>query len=168
MLGVEWVYLTCFLFQYSYFNEKMRRNEISSIELYEGFEQVNATAFSSIGRDLLALPIVVQASFIFPTGIGLMTDTETQKGITNKHILISLPTGGLLELPRAFLDPRRPIKPTQEHAEEGLIPYVPELPIPSEALINYNKTIFGVRGIQTGPTSLESTSLVFAYGLGKL
>jgi len=81
-------------------------------------------------------------------------------------IAVSLPTGGLLELPKAFLDPRRPIKPTPEHQEEGLIPYVPELPIPSEALINYNKTIFGVKGIQTSPTSLESTSLVFAYGLG--
>ncbi|KAJ6219092.1 hypothetical protein RDWZM_004904 [Blomia tropicalis] len=150
---------------YSYYNEKLRRNEVSSIELFEGFEQVNGTAFSSIGRNLLALPIVEQQSFIFPTGIGIMTDTETQKGITNKHILISLPTGGLLELPRAFLDPRRPIKPSPESQEEGLIPYTPELPIPSEAMINYNQTIFGVKGITTSPTSLESTSLVFAYGL---
>lgn len=73
-----------------------------------------------------------------------------------------------MDLPRAFLDPRRPIKPTQEHAEEGLIPYVPELPIPSEAMINYNQTIMAVKGIETSPTALESTSLVFAYGLGKL
>lgn len=80
---------------------------------------------------------------------------------------VSLPTGGLLELPRAFLDPRRPIKPSPESQEEGLIPYTPELPIPSEAMINYNQTIFGVKGITTSPTSLESTSLVFAYGLGK-
>lgn len=72
-----------------------------------------------------------------------------------------------MELPRAFLDPRRPIKPTQEHAEEGLIPYMPELPVPSEKLINYNQSIHQVRGIQTAPTSLESTSLVFTYGLGK-
>ena len=79
-----------------------------------------------------------------------------------------MPTGGLLDLPRAFLDPRRPIRPTQEHAEEGLIPYVPELPIPSEAMINYNQTIMSVRGIETAPTTLESTSLVFAYGLGLL
>lgn len=76
-----------FLFQYSYYNDKMRRNEISSIELYEGFNQVNSTAFSSIGRDLWAIPSVEQKSFIFPTGIGIMTDTETMKGITSKHIL---------------------------------------------------------------------------------
>lgn len=73
--------------QYSFYNEKLRRNEIASIELYEGSEQVNSTAFSSMGRDLLALPIAEQQSFIFPTGIGIMSDTETQKGITTKHIL---------------------------------------------------------------------------------
>ena len=71
-----------------------------------------------------------------------------------------------MELPRAFLDPRRPIRPTQEHAEEGLIPYVPELPIPSETIINYNQTVFNVRGIVTAPASLESTSLICVYGIG--
>ena len=65
----------------------MRRNEIATIEMYEGLEQVNSTAFSSIDRDLLRLPIVYQQGFIFPTGISFMTDTETQKGITYKHIL---------------------------------------------------------------------------------
>lgn len=44
---------------------------------------------------------------------------------------------------------------------------MPELPVPSEKLINYNQSIHQVRGIQTAPTSLESTSLVFTYGLGK-
>ena len=81
-------------------------------------------------------------------------------------ILVFLPTGGLLELPKAFLDPRRPIKPTPEHMEEGLIPYIPELPIPAEGIINYNKTLTAIRGIQTSATGLESTCLVFAYGLG--
>lgn len=86
------VTIVCFCFQYSYFNENKRRNEISSIELYEGLSQVNSTAFSSFGRDLAWLPIVEQASFIFPTGIGIMTDTETQKGITNKNILSEFPS----------------------------------------------------------------------------
>ena len=76
--------------QYSYYNDKVRRNEISSIELYEGFDQLNSTAFSSLGRDLLMIPLVEQKTFIFPTGIGIMTDTETHKGITNKHILSKL------------------------------------------------------------------------------
>lgn len=96
----------------------------------------------------------------------MMVDTVTERGITNKHLLISLPSGGLLELPKAFLDPRRPVNPTPEHREEGLIPYIPELPIPSEGIINYNKSLVQVRNILTAPSNLESTCLVFAYGLG--
>ena len=52
------------------------------------------------------------------------------------------------------------------HREEGIIPYQPELPTPFEALINYNQSVFNIRGVHTSPAGLESTSLVFAYGLG--
>lgn len=65
-----------------------------------------------------------------------------------------------------FLDPRRPITVTSEMREEGVIPYMPELPIPSEAIINYNQTVQRVKGIHTTPSGLESTCLVFVYGLG--
>ncbi|CAG2112877.1 unnamed protein product [Medioppia subpectinata] len=145
---------------YSYYNEKSRRTEISSIELFEGETQSNSSAFSSLTRNQLIPAIVEQNSFIFPTGIDVMADTITERGIT-----IFLPSGGLLELPKAFLDPRRPLKPTPEHMEEGLIPYIPEIPIPAEGIINYNKTLTAIRGIQTSATGLESTCLVFAYGL---
>lgn len=150
---------------YSYYNEKSRRTEISSIELFEGLTQSNSSAFSSLTRTQLVPSIVEQQTYIFPTGIDVMADTITERGITSKHILIFLPSGGLLELPKAFLDPRRPIRPTPEHMEEGLIPYIPELPIPAEGIINYNKTLTAIRGIQTSGTGLESTCLVFAYGL---
>lgn len=72
-------------------------------------------------------------------------------------------TGHLLEVPWAFLDPRRPLG---EPKEEGAIPYIPELPMPSESMINYNKSLMRVDGIYTTPSSLESTCLVFVYGLG--
>ncbi|RWS21769.1 hypothetical protein B4U80_04341 [Leptotrombidium deliense] len=150
---------------YSYYNEKSRRTEISSLELYEGKTQANATSFSSIYREITKPEIIEHQNFIFPTGVLAMVDTLTEKGITNKHLLIALPSGGILELPKAFVDPRRPIHPTPEHREEGLIPYVPELPIPSEGIINYNKSLVNVRDIVTAPSSLESTCLVFAYGL---
>lgn len=94
-----------------------------------------------------------------------MTDTVTERGITNKHLLIAMPSGGLLELPRAFLDPRRPINPTMETREEGLIPYTPELPVPSEGFINYNQSLVRVAGVATAGTTLESTCLVLAHGL---
>lgn len=51
--------------------------------------------------------------------------------------------------------------------EEGIIPYIPELPVSTEAIINYNQSIYNIVGIHTSPAGLESTSLVLAYGLGK-
>jgi len=77
--------------------------------------------------------------------------------------LVATTTGHLLEVPWAFLDPRRPLG---EPKEEGAIPYIPELPMPSESMINYNKSLMRVDGIYTTPSSLESTCLVFVYGLG--
>lgn len=151
---------------YSYYNEKLRRIEMSAVELYEGKTQSNTTAFSSLNPP--PLPIIEHQTYIFPAIIDSMADTITERGMTSKHLIIALPSGSIVELPKAFLDPRRPVHPTPEHREEGLIPYMPELPIPSEGIINYNQTVHHIRGIQTAPSGLESTCLVFAYGLDLL
>jgi hypothetical protein len=66
-----------------------------------------------------------------PGHIQAISVSLTEKGISNKDILISLASGGLLELPRMLLDPRRPVEPRPQDREEGLIPYTPELPIPT-------------------------------------
>ena len=84
------------------------------------------------------------------------------------YIKVALNNGGILEIPWMFLDPRRPLTTNAELREEGVIPYMPELPIPAEAVINYNQTMLRVHGIHTVPSGLESTCLVFVYGLGKL
>ncbi len=55
---------------------------------------------------------------------------------------------------------------TPEMREEGIMPYLPELPVPAEAIINYNQTVANVKRIYVVPSSLESTALVFACGLG--
>lgn len=52
------------------------------------------------------------------------------------------------------------------YREEGTIPYIPELPVNAEAIINYNQSLYNVQGIHTSPAGLESTSLVLSYGLG--
>jgi hypothetical protein len=150
------------------FNEKNRRYEINSVELYEGQTQSNSTAFSSFSAPPVQ-PIVVKQSFIYPTAITHMAHTRTEKGITNKDILMALPTGGVMELPRIVLQPRL----SQQHYtqqiqdEDGVIhslPYVPELPMPADMIINYNQSIKRVEGIKTWPTRLESTCLVLVYG----
>jgi len=50
--------------------------------------------------------------------------------------------------------------------EEGLIMYTPEIMVNFESVINYYKYVYNIRGIHTVATGLESTSIVFAYGLG--
>ncbi|KAK7496801.1 hypothetical protein BaRGS_00012010 [Batillaria attramentaria] len=148
---------------YSFYSEKHRRCEMAVLELYEGKEQSNATAFSSLTPP--PSPLVLRQSYIIPVSLFTMSSTVTEKGITNKNLIIALRVGGVLSLPKALLDPRRPSIPTQETAEEGTIPYIPELPVSTESFINYNRSIFNVRGIHTSPAGLESTSLVLVYGI---
>uniref|UniRef100_A0A8D3DMV6 ER membrane protein complex subunit 1 n=1 Tax=Scophthalmus maximus TaxID=52904 RepID=A0A8D3DMV6_SCOMX len=148
---------------YEYWNTKSRRNEFSVIELYEGMELYNSTVFSSLDRP--HAPQVLQQSYIFPSSISAMEATLTEKGITSRHLLIGLPSGGILSLPKMFLDPRRPEIVSEQIREENLILYAPELPIRTEWFINYNQSVSGVRGIYTAPSGLESTCLVVAYGL---
>lgn len=139
------------------------------------------------------LPIVERQAFIFPAAIESMRETITEKGITSKHIIgtcepfryntlfklcflsictlialnviVALANGGVLELPWMMVDPRRPINP--EVREEGVIPYMPEIPIQMDAIINYNQSVFRVSGIHSSPSGLESTCLVFVHGLGE-
>uniref|UniRef100_A0A8P4KGG6 ER membrane protein complex subunit 1 n=1 Tax=Dicentrarchus labrax TaxID=13489 RepID=A0A8P4KGG6_DICLA len=148
---------------YEYWSTKSRRNEFSVIELYEGMELYNSTVFSSLDRP--HAPQVLQQSYIFPSYISTLEATLTEKGITSRHLLIGLPSGGILSLPKMFLDPRRPEIVSEQSREENLIPYAPELLIRTEWFINYNQTVSRVRGIYTAPSGLESTCLVVAYGL---
>ena len=64
-----------------------------------------------------------------------------------------------------FLDPRRPISQGGPR-EEGLIPYMPELPLHPQEMITYNRTLPQISSIFTAPTGLESTCIVLVYGLG--
>nr|XP_061802495.1 ER membrane protein complex subunit 1-like [Nerophis lumbriciformis] len=148
---------------YEYWSTKSRRNEFSVIELYEGTELYNSTVFSSLDRP--HAPQVLQQSYIFPSSISTLEATLTEKGITSRHLLIGLPSGGILSLPKMFLDPRRPEIISEQSREENLIPYAPELIIRTEWFVNYNQTVSRVRGIYTAPSGLESTCLVVAYGL---
>ena len=54
---------------------------------------------------------------------------------------------------------------TQEMFEEGLMAYQPFVSYNKWNVINYYRKISKLREIKTAPAYLESTSLVFAYGL---
>jgi len=150
---------------YSYFNDKARRTELVSLELYEGKEQSNATIFSSI--DNVVVPLVERQAYILPiSDVLAIEETLTGKGITSKHLLVANSHGSVLDLPLHMVDPRRPALTTPAHLREpGIPPYTPEIPMPHESILNYNQSVDGIRGIVTSPSGLESTVLVFVYGL---
>lgn len=150
---------------YTYFNEKVRRTECTTVELYEGKTQSNSTVWSSLHAP--QLPLVERQSYILPGHVVAMHETITERGITNKHVLVGLATGSVVEMPWAWLDPRRPVPQPNAVREEGIIPYMPELMLPSEHVINYNQSVAKMRGIAAAPSGLESTCLVMAYGLGE-
>ena len=83
---------------------------------------------------------------------------------------IVLPVAGengvIQSFPRRFFDPRRPKrKPTSEEMEEWLIQYDPLTPDDPKRVLSHTYRVHNVREIITSPALLESTSLVFAYGL---
>ncbi|XP_063827135.1 ER membrane protein complex subunit 1 [Ostrinia nubilalis] len=148
-----------------YHSDKHRRTEIGTLELYEGKSRwlEAGTAFSSF-RGARA-PSVYRAAYVLPAAPRAFAVTTTERSLTDKHVLLALSTGAILELPWAYLEPRRPLAPTPEQREEGLIPYAPELPLPADAVLNYNRTLHRINAIYTAPSGLESTSLVLATGL---
>ncbi|KAJ0177967.1 hypothetical protein K1T71_006840 [Dendrolimus kikuchii] len=150
---------------YVYYNDKHRRTEIATMELYEGKQRWLAAgaAFSSLASE--RAPGVERQAYILPAAPTAAASTDTERSLTDKHVLLALSTGAIVEMPWLYLEPRRPVTPSPEQREEGLVPYAPELPLPSEAVINYNRTLHRINSIYTAPSGLESTSLVLATGL---
>ncbi len=66
-----------------------------------------------------------------------------------------------------MLDPRRPVgrDPTPAEAEEGLFRYAPVVEFDPKWIITHQREVLGMKKVITSPALLESTSLVFAYGL---
>ncbi|RVE41980.1 hypothetical protein evm_013370 [Chilo suppressalis] len=151
---------------YVYYSEKHRRPEIATLELYEGQERwlEAGAAFSSFASNN-KMALVSRAAYVLPALPAAAALTRTERALAARHVLLALTTGAIVEVPWAYLEPRRPVTPTPEQREEGLIPYAPELPLPAEAVINYNQTLHRITNIYTAPSGLESTSLVLAAGL---
>ncbi len=89
---------------------KYRRNEVTSIELFEGTAQYNSTHFSAL-YDIK--PITFTKSYIVQKTFDSMQITLTEKGITSKDIIVACQFGILIEIPWILIDPRRPVKMTE-------------------------------------------------------
>ncbi|OVA20302.1 protein of unknown function DUF1620 [Macleaya cordata] len=160
---------------YHYFNLKAHRYEMSVIEIYDQSRADNKDVWKLIlGKHNLTSPIssysrpevmVKSQSYFFTHSVKAMAVSLTAKGITSKQLLIGTIGDQVLALDKRFLDPRRTLNPTQAEKEEGIIPLSDSLPIIPQSYVTHSLQVEGLRSIVTIPTKLESTSLVFSYGV---
>lgn len=123
---------------------------------------------SETPSDEPALPYVITQSFIIPEAISHMSVTQTRQGITTRQLLgVLASSNSIVAIPRNLLDPRRPVDrdPTPGELEEGLMKYNPALDFDPKMMITHKREVMGIRNVITSPALLESTSLVFAYGV---
>ncbi|KAG1717915.1 hypothetical protein EDB19DRAFT_1073560 [Suillus lakei] len=101
-----------------------------------------------------------------PHGITAISPTSTKFGVSTKDIIVANRKNSIQSIPRRLLNPRRPkSKPTSEEQEEMLVQYDAVLPDDARLVLSHNYEVAKVRRIVTSPSLLESTSLVFVYGL---
>lgn len=115
-----------------------------------------------------ALPSVVSQTFILAAPLSALTVTETRQGIATRQLLAYLPeTHGIYGIPRHVLEPRRIVgrDPTPLEAEEGLMKYHPAIEVDPKFIITHERDVLGVQQIIAAPAIVESTSLVFAFGI---
>ncbi|KAF8820097.1 hypothetical protein IE077_000564, partial [Cardiosporidium cionae] len=89
--------------------------------------------------------------------------------------LNGLTSNQVYSLPRKFINARNPKlmpeyqkkapKMNSTDVAEGLLPYTPLLPLSTENVISNFRQVHQIKGIVSHPSSLESTSLIFSYGL---
>jgi hypothetical protein len=115
------------------------------------------------------LPSVISQAWILSSSLSALAVTQTRQGISSRQVLAYMPEShAIVGIPRAFLEPRRPVgrDPTAAEIEaEGLMKYGPVLEIDPRTVVTHQLEVIGVRQIITAPAIVESTSLVFAYGI---
>lgn len=129
----------------------------------------SSTNYSSLEPLLFpSKPYIAAQSYQIPEAVSSMSVTLTAQGITTRQLLVTLPqSSSIVGIPRTILNPRRPIgrDPTRSELEEGLTRYNPVLDFDPKWYLNHRREVLGLRKTLTTPALLESTSLVFAYGL---
>ncbi|KHO01306.1 uncharacterized protein MAM_00307 [Metarhizium album ARSEF 1941] len=115
------------------------------------------------------LPHVVSQAYVFSERLTSLSVTQTRQGITSRQLLAYLPdSNSILAVPRHVIDPRRPVDrdPTSAEMEaEALTRYTPQFEIDGRGIVSHELDVLGVREILATPAAVESTSLLFAYGV---
>ncbi|KAK0656652.1 hypothetical protein B0T16DRAFT_399852 [Cercophora newfieldiana] len=158
--------------------QSLKGYQIVVSDLYESDEPNNrgplgdSTQYSALNPmenpEGPSLPSVVSQTYILNAPLSALKVTQTRQGISSRHVLAYLPElHGIVSLPRMILEPRRPVgrDPTPAEAEEGLMKYHPTIEIDPKTIITHERDVVGITKIITSPAIVESTSLVFAFGI---
>lgn len=167
-------------FTYSFFGNShhttslTKSHQLVIVELYEsslpndrGPLQSSAN-YSSFTLGSIVKPHIITQSFTITQPISHMSVSQTAQGITSRQLLCTLPTlNAIIAISRFILDPSRPVDrdPTPHEAEEGLFRYSPVLDLDPKFFLTHAREVMGIQKIISSPTLLESTSMVFAFGL---
>ncbi|KAJ3024406.1 UNVERIFIED_CONTAM: hypothetical protein HDU68_008195 [Siphonaria sp. JEL0065] len=140
--------------------------EITVLEVYEMPKpdaRVESDTYTSLSTKK---PSFLQQTFVFPHQITAIGSTRTGAGITSREILFGLSSNQLYGVNLRILDPRRPVGVlTSEDKEEMLFPYAPVIQFNPKELASHVLEVAGIKTIVSSPSTLESTSIVVAYGL---
>ncbi|KAK1367756.1 ER membrane protein complex subunit 1 [Heracleum sosnowskyi] len=160
---------------YHYFNLRAHRYEMSVIEIYDQSRADNKDVLKLVfGKHNLTSPVssysrpdvvTKSQSYFFTHSVKTIAVTSTAKGITSRQLLVGTIGDQVLALDKRFLDPRRSINPTAAEKEEGIIPLTDSLPILPQSYVTHALKVENLRGIEVIPAKLESTTLIFAYGV---
>ncbi|KAK2877310.1 hypothetical protein FQN49_001237 [Arthroderma sp. PD_2] len=165
-------------FAYSFWSDVSEKSEAKGYqlivsELYESSLPNDrgvlgdATNYSTVSTSDLSLPHVISQAYMIPEAISNMAVTQTRQGISIKQLLCTLPaSNSIVGIPRPILEARRPVgrDPTPQEAEEGLMKYNPNLEFDPRWYLTHSREVFGIQHIESNPTLLESTTLIFSYG----
>ncbi|KAG5641215.1 hypothetical protein DXG03_005748 [Asterophora parasitica] len=139
-----------------------------TVELYEGTRLDQKTKSSDISSysDGSVDVTAFEQSYVFPHAITAIAPTSTKFGMAVKDLIVANRNHQIHSIQRHLLNPRRPNrKVTAEEQEEFLVPYDPVIAYDPRRVLSHNYEVANIQRIITAPALLESTSLVFAYGL---
>lgn len=92
--------------------------------------------------------------------------TKTRNSITSREVILADENRSIYGISKRVLDPRRPVgvlSPADK--DEGLVVYKGHIDFVPVDTLSYGLEIAGVREIVSSASALESTSLVFCFGL---
>lgn len=97
----------------------------------------------------LSLPKLARTSYLVTHPIISLGVTVSERGATDRSVLLGLSSGRVVQIPRTMLDPRRPQTASKESYDERLMPYAPVLSLwpTGRASHLYANKGFAVRGL---------------------